>query len=269
MAYLVDQSKRVDTYQNPLMKRPELEPELAKRMYWWVSAALRKHIVENFDVDPTELDDTLEDTVKQAIGKAAADRDKAQTPMDLADRLAESDEITPRLLVQILRQGEVPLFEALFAKLTGLRLRLVRRMLFEPGGEALAIACKAVDIDKPTFASLFLLSRKAWSDEEVVNQGVQAVDAHDGGHPTLAQAFDTVADDLSRLHLLVVGYGVLEIQNQGVGPVLRCLVDPVATVAGNEEDRTIELHELPPLRPSLPGASGPVSPRPCPRRSPD
>ena len=170
MAYLVDQSKRVDTYQNPLMKRPELEPELAKRMYWWVSAALRKHIVENFDVDPTELDDTLEDTVKQAIGKAAADRDKAQTPMDLADRLAESDEITPRLLVQILRQGEVPLFEALFAKLTGLRMRLVRRMLFEPGGEALAIACKAVDIDKPTFASLFLLSRKARSDEEVVNQ---------------------------------------------------------------------------------------------------
>ncbi len=170
MAYLVDQSKRVDTYQNPLMKRAELEPELAKRMYWWVSAALRKHVVENFEVDPTELDDTLEDAVKTAIGKAAAEKDKARTPMELAERLAESDEITPKLLVQVLRQGEVALFEALFAKLTGLSLRLARRMLFEPGGEALAVACKAAGLDKPAFASLFMLGRKARSEEEVVNQ---------------------------------------------------------------------------------------------------
>ena len=37
MEYLVEQSKRVDTYQNPLLKRPDLEPDLAKRMYLWVS----------------------------------------------------------------------------------------------------------------------------------------------------------------------------------------------------------------------------------------
>lgn len=170
MAYLVDQSKRVDTYQNPLMTRAELEPELARRMHWRVAAALRKYIVENFEVDPTELDDTLEDTVKEAIGEAAAESDKVRTAVELADRLAESDEITPKLLVQVLRQGEVALFEALFAKLTGLRLRLARRLLFEPGGEALAVACKAAGLDKPACASLFVLSRKARSDEGVVNQ---------------------------------------------------------------------------------------------------
>ena len=44
MNYLVNESKRIDAYQNPLVRRPDLAPDLAQRMYWWVSAALRKHI---------------------------------------------------------------------------------------------------------------------------------------------------------------------------------------------------------------------------------
>ena len=60
MEYLVEQSKRVDTYQNPLLKRPDLEPQLAKRMYLWVSAALRTHIVTKFNIDVSALDETIE-----------------------------------------------------------------------------------------------------------------------------------------------------------------------------------------------------------------
>lgn len=171
MEYLVDQSKRVDTYQNPLLKRPDLEPELAKRMYWWVSAALRQHIVKNFKVDAADLDDTLETTVKNVIdrhGIASADSENSK-PFKLAERLAEDGKVTPRMLVQVLRQGEVPLFEAMFSRMSGLRPRLLRRMLFEPGGEALAILCKAVGIDKADFASIFMLSRKARNTERVTH----------------------------------------------------------------------------------------------------
>ncbi|MGB0626851.1 MAG: DUF2336 domain-containing protein, partial [Alphaproteobacteria bacterium] len=41
MSYLVEQSQRVDAFQNPLVRRKDLPRELAPRMYWWVSAALR------------------------------------------------------------------------------------------------------------------------------------------------------------------------------------------------------------------------------------
>src|SRR4029079_97597 len=75
------------------------------------------------------------------------------------------------LLVQALRQGEVPLFEALFSKISGIRMRLVRRLLFEPGGEGLAIVCRALDIDASTFASIFVLSRKARSEEAAIAPG--------------------------------------------------------------------------------------------------
>jgi uncharacterized protein (DUF2336 family) len=128
-------------------------------MYWWVSAALRKFIVENFSVDPSTIDDEIEETVTH-LTDAPADAEPRKAQL-LADRLAEVGEISPAALVETLRHGEVALFEAMFARLAGLRVTLVRRLLFEPGGEGLAIACKALGIDTASFASIFVLSRKA------------------------------------------------------------------------------------------------------------
>ena len=65
MDYLASESKRVDAYQNPLVRRPELSPELAERMSWWVSAALREHISERFSLDLGELDVSIETAVSE------------------------------------------------------------------------------------------------------------------------------------------------------------------------------------------------------------
>lgn len=169
MEYLVEQAKRMDTYQNPLLRRPDLDPELAKRMYWWVSAALRQHIVEHFDVDPAEIDATIETTVKDLMTSDAAPESSMSKPIELAEHLDKEGKITADLMVKVLRQGEVPLFEAMFARRSGLRLRLLRRLLFEPGGEALAVACKGIDVPKSDFATIFMLTRKARSNSAVMN----------------------------------------------------------------------------------------------------
>lgn len=161
MEYLVEESRRIDRFHNPLVARPDLGPDLAKKMYWWVSAALRQHIVENFDVDPTDIDNTIESAVTDALRKADIYDPTKTKPFELADRLAEISGITPRLLIEALRQGEINLFEALFVKLTGIRLTLARRILFEPGGEGLAVACKAIGIERREFATTFVLSRRA------------------------------------------------------------------------------------------------------------
>ena len=88
---------------------------------------------------------------------------------DLAEQIEAAGEISPGLLIQTLRQGEITLFEDLFARLTGLDTVVVRRSIFEPGGEGLAIACKAVGINKPDFTSIFLLSRSARPGDKVVD----------------------------------------------------------------------------------------------------
>jgi uncharacterized protein (DUF2336 family) len=162
MAYLVEQSQRVDSYQNPLLRRPELDPNLARRMYWWVSAALRRHILDNFAVKPSDFDDALEASASELAETPAEPTRRSDL---LADSLARIETITPHILVETLRHGEIALFEAMLAKLTGIKPPLIRRLLFERGAEALAIACRVINVETPTFASIYLLSRKARPNE--------------------------------------------------------------------------------------------------------
>ena len=47
------------------------------------------------------------------------------------------------------------------ARMSRLRPVLMRRMIYEPGGEGLATVCRAIDLDKGTFGSIWVLSRRA------------------------------------------------------------------------------------------------------------
>jgi uncharacterized protein (DUF2336 family) len=163
MEYLVEQSKRIDTYQNPLLCRPELDVELARRMYWWVSAALRQHILATYPVAAADFDVALETSVVALVERNTTPEERKS--VELAEALVEEEVVTPGLLIQTLRQGEIALFEAMFSKLSGVRLTLIRRLLFERGGQALAVACRGLGMAPPVFASIFLLSRKARPNE--------------------------------------------------------------------------------------------------------
>jgi uncharacterized protein (DUF2336 family) len=166
---LVEESKEVAAYRGPLLHRQDLDPKLARRMYWWVSAALRKHIVDNFHIDPAELDVKIEHTIKQILNEPRGNPISVEQAAQLAQKLVASGSVTPQLLVQALRRGEVELFVALFAEYSGLRPVLIRRFILEAGGEGLASACKALDVEKSDFVSLFVLSRQARPGEKVVD----------------------------------------------------------------------------------------------------
>ncbi len=169
MDYLVSESKRVDSYQNPLVQRPDLPPELAERMSWWVSAALREHISDKFSLDLSELDDVIETVAKEQFGINQDDLPPTSKADDLVERLSDLGELDVSFLIKALRQGEISLFKSAFCKLTGLKLMLMRRILFEPGGEALVILCRAVDVGADTFSELFELSRRAKDREEEIS----------------------------------------------------------------------------------------------------
>jgi uncharacterized protein (DUF2336 family) len=164
---LVEASRDEPVYQEPLASRKDLNERLARRMYWWVSAALRKHIAKNFEIDSNELDSNIVSAVKGILG------DGSETAIDSADDaascLAEKGAITPQLMIQTLREGQMSLFEAIFARHVGLDRPMIKRFIAEPGGEGLAIAAKACGMYKPDFASIFLLSRAGRPGEKVVD----------------------------------------------------------------------------------------------------
>lgn len=160
LSYLVEESRRVDQYREPLLRREELGRDLAKRMFLWVSAALRQYIIERYALDTTTLEKLLQEVARENSGDQlkgpAADGVK-----NLAKELAADVAVEPELLVQALVSGEINLFIGMFAQSTGIRRRLVRRIVFEQQASGLAIACKASGLDRDTFRRIYTLIRSS------------------------------------------------------------------------------------------------------------
>jgi uncharacterized protein (DUF2336 family) len=161
MECLVEQSRRIDTFREPILRRAELGADLAKRMFMWVSAALRHAILERFDLPEEEVDDLLESAVLEEVARTQAEAKAPSKCAELADALVAIDTSTPKMLVSVLEAGEVHLFVSMFESMTGLRHNLIMSMMFEPGGERLALACRAIGLEKVMFASIFSLTRRA------------------------------------------------------------------------------------------------------------
>lgn len=155
MAYLVEESRRVDDFQEPILSRDELPADLAKRMFLWVSAALRKHIVETYKLDEATIDDLLEKAANQN------DLPNGNKAAELADSIGDADAITSDMLISALDSGQVRLFVSLLARKSRMREQLITRMLFESGGEGLAITCKALAMSQKDFLTVFAYSRRA------------------------------------------------------------------------------------------------------------
>lgn len=160
MDYLLEHSKRFDTSRPPAVRAEELGAALNRRMFFLVSAALREDLIRHLDLDEIMIDETLE----RLAFEECARRSRSSTENiaeTLAAYLAEANLLQPDVLMSSLSDGRVGLFMALFAKATGLRTGLVRRIVFEPGGEGLAIACKAIKAPSDLFARMFALTRMA------------------------------------------------------------------------------------------------------------
>ncbi|WP_299378524.1 DUF2336 domain-containing protein [uncultured Kiloniella sp.] len=160
LEYLADQSRRIDDFQEPLINREDLPIHLAERMYWWVSAALRSHILKNFPVDIQDIDNKIQSGVHKLVDQDRIKPTPHAPSTKLAQKLKQNNLLTVESLVQSLRQGEIELFESMFCEMSGFRPGGLRKALYETKGEGIAILCLAMGIPKQTFATIFLLSRK-------------------------------------------------------------------------------------------------------------
>lgn len=169
LSYLTDQSQRVDSFHEPLVNRSDLTSQLAARMYWWVSAALREQILKSFDIQPSLLDDELEQTVLSMMDEDKKTEEKDSSAVVLAKELVENRDVTPEFLISVLRRGEIPLFEALFGEVSGFKPPGLQHVLYHQGGEGLAILCRSLGYPKQAFATIFLLSRRGRPGSETTD----------------------------------------------------------------------------------------------------
>jgi len=157
MKYLVAESKNVDRFQEPLLNRHDLPAELACRMYWWVSAALRRKIILDFNMENVILDDAMELATKTAIQHNDTTDGVMRIALNLARELAGQNQLDMTFLLKCLRQEKVNLFVASLSELTGLDVKIIWRAVRERTGESIAIIARSLEIERDNFASLFLL----------------------------------------------------------------------------------------------------------------
>ncbi len=172
MEYLVAESRRVDRFQEPLLRRNDLPGELAYRMYWWVTAALRTKILKDFDIDPV----VLEQAAKRAANSAIIDQPEEQGAYVRAQRLVrrmyENGELTIQFLINSLRQQRVAVFVAGVAELANIDFRTAWRIFSDKGGESFAVLAKAVGVERGQFTTLYLLVVQARDGGAVKSPGV-------------------------------------------------------------------------------------------------
>ena len=100
LEYLAEESKRIDSYQKPLVRRPNLPSELVEHMCYWVSVAVRNYIVENFDVDIDSLEDQMSATVSKVVeGK---DDESAVAAERLVDRRYDGGSVSAEFALKSL-----------------------------------------------------------------------------------------------------------------------------------------------------------------------
>ena len=172
MAYLVEESRRVDSFQQPILRREDLDPDLAKKMFMWVSAALRSFLLNKFQFDAATMDDLLE---KAGVAGAQRASFEASSSSDvLAEDLHDEGLITADLLIKALKDRHVHLFVSMLTKATGLRRALITRFLLEASGEGLAITCRSLGMTKDQIVEIFKLTSKARSVKTGAGQSPHA-----------------------------------------------------------------------------------------------
>jgi uncharacterized protein (DUF2336 family) len=156
--------------QAPLLRRPEVDSEMATSLFMVVSHALRKELTERFPMSAQTIERSFEILVQELTAEARGSSEVSSEMGAIAKRFRERDEITPDLLIRTLRRGQMGFFIALFAEKAEFPHAAVVRMIQKDGGKPFIVTCRGINMMKAEFASLFLLSRGIRTGDKIVDQ---------------------------------------------------------------------------------------------------
>jgi uncharacterized protein (DUF2336 family) len=154
---LGERARNIPSLQQPLVDRPDLPGELAKRLCVWVSGALKTALTARYPDAGKAL--------VSAIDESAASLQHEEAPLTganarkLVEKLHASGQLRASFLIRVLNQGQMELFEYAFAALLNMDPETMRTALYGDNPMTVALACRAAGIDKSVFQTVYNLSR--------------------------------------------------------------------------------------------------------------
>lgn len=169
MHVLLETARFGQRLQHGLVNRPELTADMGVQLYWWLETELRRAVVKRFGVTSGQVEDALERSIGDLLSSVESDRNDAFAMQKVAEWFEARDAVKPRVMIQCLRMGFFRLFEVMLAHKSGIAPSLISATILEDGGRALSVLCRCMGVDKPSFVSIFLLSRGSRPGEQIVN----------------------------------------------------------------------------------------------------
>lgn len=159
MADLVDRSYEESAFQEPLARRPDLPPKLARRLYIWVGDSLKRQLVANYDIDQQSLDEMVDKAVEDAFSRDpldALDEAASKAIPPPVDPMAYWKSAQREPLVAAVEAGGREAVIAAYENLTRLPRSTVETIFDPRTPETVAVACKAVGVARDDFIDILV-----------------------------------------------------------------------------------------------------------------
>jgi uncharacterized protein (DUF2336 family) len=177
-------SERDGEMARALLRRPEVTPMVAFRLFWHVDAFRRKEILTRYSIDRADLQKGLNSGDVESYLGPEADPLIAQVAATLFCR-RDYDRADTAALHDCVIHGRAGEFLNGMARASALSLEMVRYIIADAGGEPLAVLCKAVGFSRSQFAETFALFEQARN----------ACQTADSDLPRVAALFDSLSTD--------------------------------------------------------------------------
>lgn len=139
-----------------LVARDDITPALAHTMFWWASSTLRLDIVNRFTADRRMLREALNDAIDEGIDAFSNDPELMRTLSMMAPQRRYGPSLGEELL-SAARSTDMRKVVSLLAKYADIRPQTAAHIVTDPGGEALAVAAKALGMTRKEFLQFALL----------------------------------------------------------------------------------------------------------------
>lgn len=171
----VARSRQATSLPTLLVKRSELRPTQALVLFWWAGFEARVQILRRFAVDRSTLIQELGDVFRLAAQEGWADADARKTLQVVERRqrnraaAAQSPYGSLEGAIAAAEQGLEKRGIAEIAHLAGVKPTTAAQIFADPGGEAIAVFCKAAGLKRIAVIALWRALRRPMGEVDSTN----------------------------------------------------------------------------------------------------
>lgn len=201
LSVLADLAHESEAIAAPLLRRNEVPREIAANLYRFVGEELKQYIVEHHGVEARALTEAIDEIVLEFVD-VAEEEQFAPPPstLKMAERLKQKGLLNVNTMLGMLKRGQMQSFVAMFTEYTGLSADTTVSILRQSSGQGLAVTCRAFDISKQEFISLYLLSNRLRNGGRMVDLKdiTRAISYYDRIQPAIAKSI--IGNSMGILH---------------------------------------------------------------------